>query len=442
MQSLQTDKNKLAAYVSDLQSGSRPKGGVRGIASGIPSIGGEHINSYGGFNFSSIKYVPFKFADLMTKGNVKQNDILMVKDGATTGKVAFVDKSFPFEKATVNEHVFIIRVTNNILPKFLFWFLWSEIGQREILNNFQGSAQGGINRSFIDGVDIPYFPIEEQELIINKFENMIPHTWTDKTNLTNAKQKIKKFRQAVLSAAITGKLTEDWRSKQAEYKKIVGTQEDITAADDFQDIDLPENWVWTRLGKVADVKGGVTKGRNLNGRKTISLPYLRVANVQDGFLDLSEIKEIDIPIEETDKYKLEAGDILFTEGGDRDKLGRGTVWKGEIDDCIHQNHIFRARLSNEEILPEFISIFTKSKYARDYFFNNASQTVNLASINSSMLKNIPICLPNYAEQIEITKRVSMFFNIADQVEKQIGNAQKKVEKLTQAILAKTFSAYE
>lgn len=178
--------------------------------------------------------------------------------------------------------------------------------------------------------------------------------------------------------------------------------------------------------------------RKFKNRKTVMLPYLRVANVQDGFLDLSEIKEIETLPEDIEKYKLEDGDILFTEGGDRDKLGRGTVWRNHIKGCIHQNYIFRARPYHYSILSDYISLATKSDYARSYFFSNASQTVNLASINLTTLGNVPIAIPPLPEQHEIVCRVEALFKKADEIEVRYKKAKAFVDKLTQSILAKAF----
>ena len=201
---------------------------------------------------------------------------------------------------------------------------------------------------------------------------------------------------------------------------------------------IPDDWTWTRLVNVADIIGGVTKGRKFNGKRTTMLPYLRVANVQDGFLDLSEIKNIEALPGDLKKYKLIQGDILFTEGGDRDKLGRGTIWRNEIINCIHQNHIFRARVLKKFIIPEYISFFTKSEIAKTYFDKNATQTVNLASINLTTLGGVPIALAPYEEQKEIVKRIEVLFKKADEIEERYKKAKKFVDKLTQSILAKAF----
>src|SRR4051794_17800227 len=109
--------------------------------------------------------------------------------------------------------------------------------------------------------------------------------------------------------------------------------------------ELPPGWVWARLSDIAEIKGGLTKGQKRKPDDFLrTVPYLRVANVQRGFLDLSEVKEIEATDVEVREMKLVPGDVLFTEGGDRDKLGRGWIWRGEILECVHQNHIFRARL--------------------------------------------------------------------------------------------------
>jgi len=144
---------KLKDLLASLESGKRPRGGA--VENGIPSIGGEHLNSDGGFNFHKMKYIPEDFYKTLKKGKIQINDILVVKDGATTGKVSFVSEEFPYKKAAVNEHIFILRVKNDYIPKYVFWFLFSPAGQKEILKNFGGAAQGGINRKFVKNVDIP-----------------------------------------------------------------------------------------------------------------------------------------------------------------------------------------------------------------------------------------------------------------------------------------------
>ena len=141
--------------------------------------------------------------------------------------------------------------------------------------------------------------------------------------------------------------------------------------------EFPAEWPIALLGNVSDIKSGVTLGRTTSSVASKSLPYLRVANVQDGYLDLSEIKEILVTDAEAALFRLVPGDVLMIEGGDFDKLGRGTVWLGEIPECLHQNHVFRVRVDQSRLLPSFLSAFSASDFGRRYFL--------ISSILSSLL---------------------------------------------------------
>jgi type I restriction enzyme S subunit len=163
---------------------------------------------------------------------------------------------------------------------------------------------------------------------------------------------------------------------------------------------LPHGWGQTALENLASVQTGIAKGKSVNGT-TVSVPYLRVANVQDGHVDLSVMKEITLKPAEVDRYSLQNGDVLFTEGGDFDKLGRGTVWNAEIEPCLHQNHVFAVRPDSGRLLPEFLAFLAASQHGRRYFQLSSKQSTNLASINSSQLKQFPVLLPPLSEQRKI-----------------------------------------
>ena len=164
--------------------------------------------------------------------------------------------------------------------------------------------------------------------------------------------------------------------------------------------ELPHGWVRKALENLASVQTGIAKGKSVNGT-TVSVPYLRVANVQDGHVDLSVMKEITLKPSEVDRYSLQKGDVLFTEGGDFDKLGRGTVWNAEIEPCLHQNHVFAVRPESDRLLPEFLAYLAASQHGRCYFQLSSKQSTNLASINSTQLKQFPVLLPPLPEQRKI-----------------------------------------
>jgi type I restriction enzyme S subunit len=154
---------------------------------------------------------------------------------------------------------------------------------------------------------------------------------------------------------------------------------------------LPQGWRWQRLKFIAGVQTGMAKSKDLAGAETVEVPYLRVANVQDGYLDLSDVATMAVPAQDLPRYRLKAGDVLMNEGGDFDKLGRGHIWHGQVDDCIHQNHVFAVRPHG--VSSEWLNAYTGSAPAQFYFMGRAKQSTNLASISSSNLMELPVPLP-------------------------------------------------
>jgi len=155
---------------------------------------------------------------------------------------------------------------------------------------------------------------------------------------------------------------------------------------------LPEGWQLKRLKHLAQVRSGLAKGKDTGSNTTVELPYLRVANVQEGRLDLREISTMPVEVDAVERFSLLEGDVLMNEGGDYDKVGRGAVWTGEISPCLHQNHVFAVRPVQRD-LSEWISAITQTQYAKFYFMNNAKQSTNLASISQASVKELPILLP-------------------------------------------------
>lgn len=165
---------------------------------------------------------------------------------------------------------------------------------------------------------------------------------------------------------------------------------------------VPNSWDIKPLAQWAFVQSGATKGRVIRPEGAIEVPYLRVANVQDGHLDLSEIKSIRIRRDELDGYRLRNDDVVLTEGGDFDKLGRGFIWEGQIDPCVHQNHIFAVRVNLEILSPRYFAYLAQSPYGKAYFLTVAHKTTNLACINTTKLRAFPVLRPELDEQKEIT----------------------------------------
>ncbi|MGV0761146.1 restriction endonuclease subunit S [Tistrella mobilis] len=198
---------------------------------------------------------------------------------------------------------------------------------------------------------------------------------------------------------------------------------------------LPVGWKKTTLDDVAEVQTGIAKGKAINGASA-TLPYLRVANVQDGYVDLSVVKEITLKPSEVKRYSLRKGDVLFTEGGDFDKLGRGAVWNGQIEPCLHQNHVFAVRPNPKRLLPEFLALQAASHYGRRYFQMSSKQSTNLASINSTQLKQFPVLLPPLPEQHKIAEILRAWDEAIEKLEVLRGVKAQRLDGLRNMLMAR------
>lgn len=168
---------------------------------------------------------------------------------------------------------------------------------------------------------------------------------------------------------------------------------------------IPKDWDVKPLNRLAQIRSGIAKNSNSSVTNPIHVHYLRVANVQDGFLDLTEISRITISRDDLNRYAVLPGDVLMNEGGDLDQLGRGSIWHGEFSPCVHQNHVFVVR-SGPTLAPEYLNVWASSAAARRYFLVAGKQTTNLASINKTALGQLPVAVPHLKEQRAIAEALS------------------------------------
>jgi type I restriction enzyme M protein len=178
--------------------------------------------------------------------------------------------------------------------------------------------------------------------------------------------------------------------------------------------DLPADRPLVRLGYVCRLQTGLTVdgARDVDG-DVVTRPYLRVANVQAGRVDLDDVAEITVPRAIAARCSLRPGDVLMTEGGDLDKLGRGTVWRGEIDGCLHQNHVFALRPDPDKLDADYLALLTQSFHGRCYFESTGVKTTNLASTNSSKILAFPVPLPELDVQRHLVSTLSAHIELAE-----------------------------
>lgn len=192
---------------------------------------------------------------------------------------------------------------------------------------------------------------------------------------------------------------------RAKRRQVLAHLDSLTQSI-FHDMFGDADGAVVRLSEIADAASGITKGRRTS-EATEPAPYLAVANVQAGYLRMENVKTIEATKAEIERYALRHGDLVLTEGGDPDKLGRGTVWRSELPLCLHQNHVFRVRIHGSgHVLPEYLAAFMADRSARSYFLRSAKQTTGIASINMTQLRNLPVLLPAVAEQGVFTERAA------------------------------------
>lgn len=161
-----------------------------------------------------------------------------------------------------------------------------------------------------------------------------------------------------------------------------------------------KGWPEAKLESMADVVSGITKGRKTKAEDLTEVPYMAVSNVKDGYIDWTTVKTIEATQQEIEQYRLLADDVLMTESGDPDKVGRGAIIKEPLENCIHQNHIFRVRLDESMILPEFFAEYLQHQRSKRYFLGCAKQTTGIASINMTQLRALPVLMPPLSKQEE------------------------------------------
>jgi type I restriction enzyme S subunit len=252
------------------------------------------------------------------------------------------------------------------LAEYLNLFFQTQVGKDLLLLSSPGSAGRNrtLNQEMLLGCRVPAPPIADQRRIVDLIEAV------------------------------------DGVTLAAEREALAAIQ--IAASHETDFCSLAENAEHTTLEAIADVVGGITKDKKKEeaGTGFVEVPYLRVANVQRGFLDLSTLTSIKVSAAAAERLRLQHGDVLMNEGGDRDKLGRGWIWEDQVADCVHQNHVFRARINDEGFEPRFVSLWANT-YGQRWFFENGGQTTGIASISMSTLKRFPVPRLPLSRQAEI-----------------------------------------
>ena len=274
--------------------------------------------------------------------------------------------------------------------------------------------------SLVD-VEIPLPPFAEQRRIVAGVDGLLARTHEARDELARIPALIDQYRKRVLAAAFGVPLPAD------------GSDASVRSPGDSQ-VSIPVGWSHRRLGEIGKIQAGLALGKKRKpGERLVDVPYLRVANVQRGYLDLHDVRTTQATEAEVARLALRPGDILMNEGGDRDKLGRGWVWGGGISPCIHQNHVFRVRLTDPDYPPRYVSRYA-NELGRAYFSSAATQTTNLASISKSRLASLPVPLAPRAQAVSIVEGIEAAFSTTHTLERECLGAAGLLDNLERTIL--------
>lgn len=301
----------------------------------------------------------------------------------------------------------------NQYNQFVYYYLMS-MYYNCVYNNLGGNGvRSALNAKDMGEFLIPYPSETEQRKICGYLDEKKAHVDVLIANVQVQIEKLKSYKQSVITEVVTKGLVPDVPMKESDVEWIG---------------EIPEHWGIAKLQYCAKIRSGITLGKKYPvGTEVIERPYLRVANVQNGGVVLDNLKSVGVSVEDDLQYRLSAGEVLMTEGGDRDKLGRGCVWQGQIQPCLHQNHIFALR-TNDLLNPQFLAYMTASNIGRVYFDITAIKTTNLACTNSSKVLSFRFPLPDINEQKAI---VAYLNEKCDCIDRLIAIKQKKIEKLEQ-----------
>ncbi|MDS0848581.1 restriction endonuclease subunit S [Burkholderia cenocepacia] len=378
----------------------------KGVDVGLPMISARNIQGRNIY-FDGCRYLSETDFEAENKRTaIRAGDVLLTIVGSI-GRTAVVSEGIlPF---TLQRSVAVLR-SPIATGQYLSYLLESVSVQEQLLANARGNAQKGIYLKELSKVAVPLAPLVEQKRITDKLDAALSRVDAARARLGRVPALLKRFRQAVLAAATSGALTEDWREERGLDEK------------------------WERVS-VADVADEFSYGTSAKSSKTGLIPVLRMGNIQDGQLDWDDLV-FTSNVDEIGKYRLVSGDVLFNRTNSPELVGKTAVFKGECE-AIYAGYLIRVRCSSR-LLPDFINYCLNSPAGRDYCWRVKSDGVSQSNINAKKLAAFEFDLPSVDEQREIIRRAESLFAIADRVQAQYERTFDRLSKLTPALLAKAF----
>jgi len=404
----------------------------------------------GSVDWSTVPTCDITKADAEKYG-LRSGDIVFARTGATTGK-SFLIGECPI--AVFASYLIRVRIDDSLCPEFLAAFFNTPQYWEFITENVAGNAQPNCNASKLAALPVPIAPAAEQARIVAKIDQLFTHVNASREHLAKVPKILKAFRQSVLAAACSGRLTEDWRDEHSEIETASSVLARIRrsheqsrfnfggqAADPTEGVhnldgrDFPDSWC------LADLKWLCTPGRPITygilkpgPHYAGGVPYVRVADFPGNRLELAGVRRTSPEIAHTYRRSaLKAGDVLLSIRG---TVGRTCRVPEELGGAnITQD---TARISvHSEVNADYLEIYLQSPSVQQRF-QAAMKGVAVRGVNIGDVRALQVALPPVQEQQEIVRRVRILFKLADEIEKRVEAATKRAGRITQAVLAKAF----
>lgn len=331
----------------------------------------------------------------------------------------------------VNNHAHVLSGCRGIHLRYLAHYL----NQFDYHGYVNGTTRLKLTRSSMDEIPVRLAPTAEQERIVAAIEKAFSKLDAGEAGLRTVRQLLRRLRDAVLAAAVSGRLVAQERGELPAGDLLDGVGATLIDAPERES--TPASWAWTVLGNVASIGGGIQKQpKRVPSQNPV--PFLRVANVGRGALDLADVHEIEVFDGELSRYGLESGDLLVVEGnGSPEQIGRSAMWHGEIDPCVHQNHLIRVR-SSAAVDPAFLELYWNSPAASRRVQAVASSTSGLHTLSTGKLKGLPIVVPPIAEQRRIVAEVERQMSFIKACEGAVDAGLKRSAALRRSVLTAAF----
>lgn len=439
------------------------------VEQGVPLITSKNLTE-SGLDFSTAKNISWEdHQNISIRSAVEKGDILFAMIGTIGNPVVVrTDKIFSIKNIGLfKKDEFVIN--SNYLNYWLSCIIFKKIIENKGL--LKGTTQKFIPLGHLRIIDIPLPPLAEQYRIVAKIEELFTELDAGVELLKKLKVKLKRYRQAVLKAAVEGSLTQEWRTaNQGELepasvllKRILKQRREKWEAEqlakmkaqgkppkddswklkykepvapDTSDLpELPDGWCWVNTQQLGEVQLGRQRSPK-NRSKHYPTKYIRAANLTEKGLDLSNILDMEFEPHERERYVLKNGDIILSEAsGSPSQVGKPAIWREQLPECCFQNTVIRLRalnLSNEYLLIVFKSFYFNS------IFSKIAVGVGINHLSANKFSLICVPLPPLKEQIQIFEEVERYLSVIEQLEKTIDSNLKRSEKLRQSILKQAF----